>query len=1091
MGILEPETLSLFDGWLRLLFFTAGACNLIITIESYLDKEEFYENILVHIFAVLGAIWFTCELIYIPNEIFGNVTEEGGLIDILRLPWSVAMGILCCMSMGVIHESDLLTEDVIQWARIPLIGLSLLLGITEQLLGNPVGKWDHENNICHGWKVMRWYERKEQPNAIEIISNTGISINMLIGLFMIITPGISMYAEVIQFIDDGVTTNERITHASVVVINLLLINQAVLLTTTIKVVPVHLFTVLTNVYIASKASEKVGSFAFFLPICAVLPYVFIELVLGSVFGDYVEWFVINARPRTGFRFVYTVAIWTGVFSIVVWIVGWFGDWITLDIADGTIVEAVLSAFKSLEEIISKFLYNLITIVNFLTVCGKKSIDLTLTKPELLDPYDKYGDGVELGEFVMTVEPYIFSVFNGTAGKPNVVSKECCVCDHQITEDLRADSDLHFACAATAGLGATGPMTCSNDEYFKEVLLGNEQIEDIDAFLKRPGVVEDGSGRTIQCQDKVPATLPTLSQEQQDEIDADNNALSALQAESIRDQEVFNPNGVMVSPAVINDDGQGWTDPAKKALMEDSTCEDIQCGVFIAVMAAATASAFIPFVGGAISFAVKTAAKIAFKVFRFAKTQYQRFIRMNNRRKQFRKKRIQFANIISAFDKAKAIAAKGIQATEDLLYPFLGLFLLGFVSFFSAFWRREDSGSARGLLGGVIIGLLIANVVSMLLVRFIPKAMEGIVHALPEELIKIDIKVHTGWRWMEYGVFISLCSSGFWGLAMLLGQPKDACDDYKKQSATIRPIDDEEKVVGKISSTLALPKWSGKGIHPQIKDSYEPVSASKNHPLMGTITPFFNNSGGTKRSTAWINNFIWFIPIMIIIWYAFDNGQAVFKVSSTIQSEVHGVVTAMAGEEGSQEFVVASGDDTAPGNICDIVESAVRALVTAAGNAVGKELGDAITIVRDWFTSAFSSLRTLMLSLVDLPDLPIWFLVDNTTLIMAFGCPILACATSVLGLVLALLPLPPIFYEFVSLDILRSLQYMLAIAGISVALTMYGMSASLAAVPIPLFNLKIETTKVLLNAVLCNIIILVNYLNNIFNGIVPLYDQKQE
>jgi hypothetical protein len=354
--------------------------------------------------------------------------------------------------------------------------------------------------------------------------------------------------------------------------------------------------------------------------------------------------------------------------------------------------------------------------------------------------------------------------------------------------------------------------------------------------------------------------------------------------------------------------------------------------------------------------------------------------------------------------------------------------------------------------------------------------------------------------MEYGVLSSLLSSVFWGMAMLLGQPKDACDDYQKgtRSAAIEPIDrddDEEETGPKMTQTLALPKWSGKGYHPKVKDSYQPVSGrSKNHPmhpLMDTITPFFDNTSGTKRSTSWINNFIWFIPIIIIVWYAFDNGQAVFKVNAHIHSEVHGVVTEMAGEEGSQEFVQASGDDTGPGNICDVVEVAVKSMIVAAGNAVGKALVDAIDIVRDWFISAFSDLRQLMLSLVDLPDLPIWFLVDNTTLIIAFGCPMLACATSLLGLVLALLPLPSIFYEFVNLEILRSLQYMFAIAGISVALTMYGMTASLAAVPIPLFNFKIETTKVLLNAVLCNIIILVNFLNNLFNGIVPLFDRKTD
>ena len=87
MGILEPETITLFDGWVRLLFFTAGAFNLILAIESYLTNDAFYENITTHVFVTVASLWFTCELIYIPDEIFGNSTDEGGLINILRVPW--------------------------------------------------------------------------------------------------------------------------------------------------------------------------------------------------------------------------------------------------------------------------------------------------------------------------------------------------------------------------------------------------------------------------------------------------------------------------------------------------------------------------------------------------------------------------------------------------------------------------------------------------------------------------------------------------------------------------------------------------------------------------------------------------------------------------------------------------------------------------------------------------------------------------------------------------------------------------------------------------------------------------------------------
>ena len=57
--------------------------------------------------------------------------------------------------------------------------------------------------------------------------------------------------------------------------------------------------------------------------------------------------------------------------------------------------------------------------------------------------------------------------------------------------------------------------------------------------------------------------------------------------------------------------------------------------------------------------------------------------------------------------------------------------------------------------------------------------------------------------------------------------------------------------------------------------------------------------------------------------------------------------------------------------------------------------------------------------------------------------------------------------------------------------MYGMTSAISAVPIPMFSFKIETTHALLNAVICNFIIIVNFFNGMFNGFVPLYDRKAD
>jgi len=1102
MGLFEPETITLFDGWIRLLFFAAGAINLILSIESYLDREDFYENVVTHIYVVIGSLWFTCELIYIPNQIFGNSTDEGGLINILRSPWSVAMGIFAMMSMGVIHESDLITDDIIIWSRVPLIGLSIILAVTQQLLGFDSQEWDHGNDVCHGWKVKRWYERSDLPPPFELVP--GININLFLAFFLVITPGASIYAEMANFFNDDITFNQQITHASVVGIDLILLMEALLYATKFKVAPVHLFTVFTQFYVASKASVEIGGIAYALPLFSAVPLLLIEIVFGSAFGDYAEFLIINIRPRSMYRLVYVIAIWTGVFSIVAWTVGWYGKWITLDIENGSIVQLVLDALDYLEQSIAKFLFNLVNIVNFLTVCGRKTIDPTLTAPEPLDLTDNVEEGVEIGNFVMNIRESYIEFFNGTVGKdPHVITKQCCVCSFSAVNDISATEELEYACAATPDPNfPPRDSNCPTDGFFQDIIKGNAHPEDIMEIVNYPGSTPPPGG-VGTCRDPPPTpTPPPLSEEEEEQIVKDEKALGdLLEMSASQGQTVYNANGRFDRPAVVPQDSNAWEDPAENALASDATCEKIQCGVFVAGMIAATASAFIPFVGGAVAFVAKTALKIAFKIFRFVRKYYMKFIRMNRRRKKFRQKRKRLEKVINAVKQARLLAAKGIQATEDLIFPFLALFALGIISFFTAFWRREDSGEARSILGGIMIGLLIANVVSMLLVRFIPMAMKGIAEALPESLIVVTVKTHTGWQWMEYGVFSSLCSSVFWGLSMLLGQPNDDCEKYSGGSdgsskpAAVMPAVEDVQAKKPLTLVLKKPKWTGRGYHPHPNKTFtheqEKIGAPsyKSHPLLHTLSPIFNNEDSQKKSTQWINNIIWMIPVVILIYIAFDEGMAVFKVTANIKSEVYGRVTEIAAEEGSQEFVKSTGDDTQ--TICDIVELAVSGLLTAAGKAVGEAVSDSIEIVADWFKRAFYDLRALAAALVDLPDIPIWYLVDNTTLLMAYGCPILASVVSVIGFLLSILPLPSLFYEFVNLEILRSFQYMLAISGISICLTMYGITASISAVPIPMFTFKIETTHALLNAVLCNVIIIASFLNGMFNGFVPLYDRKQE
>ena len=63
MGVFEPSVLTLFNGWARLLTFLAGATQLIIAIENWIDEEGPYRNnALLHIMSIIGGLWFTREM---------------------------------------------------------------------------------------------------------------------------------------------------------------------------------------------------------------------------------------------------------------------------------------------------------------------------------------------------------------------------------------------------------------------------------------------------------------------------------------------------------------------------------------------------------------------------------------------------------------------------------------------------------------------------------------------------------------------------------------------------------------------------------------------------------------------------------------------------------------------------------------------------------------------------------------------------------------------------------------------------------------------------------------------------------------------
>ena len=1070
MGVFEPSVLTLFNGWARLLTFLAGATQLIIAIENWIDEEGPYRNnALLHIMSIIGGLWFTSEMIWVPQYVFGAVIEDHSLIEILRIPWELAMSVFVLMMVGVKHTSDMLNNDIIKYSRLTLVSGAIIMSLTYIIAVRPQIKLWEYGNRWHGYMTKRWYEEK-----VEIQQTiAGLNLNILLGMPLLVCPGIAILVEAGTLKE--ASEDDLIVIAAAISISIILLIDATFFMISPVLKPIHQAVLWAHLYVAARAAEEYGNWVMFAVIAPAVPWVLIELwgSKGMVFLDYIEFFGHNTvrKPyRTMYRFFYVIAVWCGVFAIVCWVVGWYGDWISFDIENGSIVQSVVDFLQNIEEQITQFIINIYRIVNKLSICGSLELDPTLEEPSLLDGGETQAIGligtVAVGTLnVASGDSFVTFQDDGGAAK-------CCACN--LASDY--DSIEHNTCSTQDG---NSPTSClASDAFLDQVLKFNASLSSVDAILGKG--YDTCESYTPQSGDINDGTLN--STDLQDELNkwkAQQTTLDAIPQENF--------DGTLKAPkttcgAACQADTETWEDPGEKQIQATSTCAKVQCGILIAAIAGGTAASFIPFVGGAISTAVKTAARIVFQLFKHLRKFSRAFSRSNFRRKAFRAAR---RALNGAIDAQTYASKQMIKSTEDLIYAFVPLFALGFVSIFAGFWRREESKEARPTLKGSMAGLLFANLVGAGLATFIPFVATVVAEALPEEIIVITVTEEIGWFWIKYGTWFSLASCVFWGMALLLDNEFE--DETGKSTVAITPSNDLEESEAMIPKRLKLAKIFRK---PERK----PIQRQRigENPFIKDFEDYFDNTDWTAKEQAeWINNLMWLIPVIVLVSIAFYNKTPIFRVYTNVRPETWGNITGMSKEEGLQESLTTVNDEENSGTLCSIVGYAVKGLVNTAARVVGAALGDAFDIVSDWFKQGFYEFRLMIKQLLNLPELPIQFLIDYTSLFIAFGCPMLACLISVFGVLVAVLPVSPILKVIVDIDFLHSVQSLLGVGGLSLALTMYGMSGVIATVPIPIFGIDIKTTNVLLNAVICNVLVLVSYISYLFNSRVPMYPTPKD
>lgn len=1051
---MAAATVTLFQGWFYLLSFGAASV-LVVANADEASRAGWRADLVI---STLAAVWLSVELIWVPQSVFGKTLEHTSFIRVLRYPWKLSMGVLSLVaSCGAESTTDLVGVPIPEDTFVSIRALVATVGALGVVTGS-IEVWQkttrHEwgaTSQQEGWVLKRWYEGGQRPQHAEGFKY----LNLGLVILLVACPITSVVWEFVEGSMLDLKQGRRIQRSvmvTAIVCNLLsatLISLAALYATvTFRegcATPVHLGPVLAHWFLMSRTDAVYCWMVSLLPLAA---YITSEAVYGNfnehldALGSYVT------QRRTWYRLCYVIAVWSGVFAVVAWGIGWSGEWISLDVDAGVLVRSLIDSLDHLEVQLGFFLHNIWKVIDFLTICNRLPEDATLTNVTFLD-----------------------NVLNGVADEALYISGRVSFGDVEVTTygdeadyvyfDIDETKDKLTRCSLVAhGLCFNRPLdeACADpgDTFIRDVVFGQADSESViinSTSSKAAGSVYE---HVSNLQDGAPISKCILTNRvaatDGDDLVALGEFKSAVatrsqgMGESLGDPLTDGCLSPPCSESVCAADPLRWTDAAEQTMQAGLPCLNLQCGLFTAAMAGGTAAAFIPFAGGAISFAVKTAARIAWKILSVVRKYKITYMRARRKRKRLREATNRLRKVLLVGKAAKAAAKKGVQANYTLLYVSFPLFAASFLSVFTGFWKRADAGASRSSLRGLLVGVGVATCASLVLLIYIPDAISVIATGLRNDVLTVNVVVLDGWRWMQVGFTSSIISCIFWVIATFLGD--DSVDT---------PSNDSSEVLG-----------GG-------QQSVVPLS-----------TRIVARSGLKKRglksrsTVSWISILIWVTPGFVVACYGFYHNTPVFEVRYQTNADVIDSVGGVAAFEHSQEAVVSLQDDDE--TLCAIVGRAVAVLLESAFGLIGQTLLEAIEFLTSAFELAFCNLRIFLSELLGIQTIDIlpW---NWALLALAYGPPTFAFLASVVGLIVSLATGNEIRW-------LMSVMLMCGVSGLTSTLTMVGVASAVGAITLPIYEVTIEATPVILTSIVLNVLVIVSYVNATFDRTLPLFPKEE-
>ena len=1047
----EGVVAAIVIGWGRLALFLTGTLMLIMTggaFIGYIDHPHQSTPSLGG--AAFATLWFTAELIWVPESVFGNSGGQNSLIYITRRPWRVSMGVLGLIaSCGYTGDGKAFSVDISgEWLK----WISIVFAFSSAFAMGSVLIWPVANTSSgQGWCVKRWYEGVPGGAGASwarwTIARPGWARWIIAGT-LVACPTISLVSEI-----TGALTELSLETASSSLASLALdsalVYEAYQFGAIAAVQPIHLSTLLGNLFVLSRSTTMYGNLIHMMFLVPVTAYVFVEVYFGkqiplSEYTDAVVMWSTNYN-RTLYRASYVGAVWCGIAASVTWGIGWNGDWLDIDVEIGPVIEDVLTAMNRAAEAVATFIVSVIAIANSLDACDLVSSPAALQSlPSSLALLDK-GQG---GKFTKPITSGSLRVFDITGGQGGSTRK------YHFSPSNDKEAPGRTCEVSSSCFDEKSKSECTEDNiHLSEIALGARQVT-MSYLVDRPGC---DLGKTYN----------DLMEERQamgggeveiGAVELDGRTLSAKYKK--RDAE----EGLTYASACDQEcqsDPDRWIDHDAEHASATASCRDTACTVFITVLAASAASAFIPFIGGAISFTAKTAGRILYGAFKMALWMAKLSLRFFFKLSRFFIKVAKLGRTLSG--------GGGVQkASYDLVYVFTPIFGVSIVSAFVGFWRREDAGDAKSLMRGLLVGLLFANVCCISMVHFLPFAIQLVANGMPDELLVITVRTGVGWDWMIVASGVSGGSCVLWCTAMYLEYSPDT------RIATIGAphILTYSAVTHSTRSDPRKTSYSAVGLLPIVG---APRKASDR--VVGPV-----GAPHTSINFATLfNMLIWLTPTIVLAVYVVSTRMEVLTVTYNAKTDVLRDVGDLQGEESLQDEA-SSVKQWHDENLCDLVAKSIWALVEDAAHSVGPGLLVMADAVTAWFQSAFYRLRTLLKEILDVPMLQLSSVAWWGSVGLVLGCPVIAwLLVAGVAIKTGLSEQPP----RVLTNALVVFVGMLGGTGLSISLTIVGFASVLASFTLPVVDVKVQLMPLVTYSIFSNILVLMSYASARFNSAVPL------